>query len=123
MALPDVVEKAFKAGGTVSVATASAEGAPNVIYVGYSKLLDDGRLVIADNYFNKTRKNIEDNPKIAVVVGSADVGSVQVKGTCKRLTSGPEYDDMLTWVADKHPRAAAVVIDIEEAYNGAKKLA
>ncbi len=123
MALPGAVVEAFKAGGVVSVATASADGTPNVIYVGYSKLLDDGRLVIADNYFDKTRKNIEENPKVAVLIRSEEMGSFQVKGPCKRLTSGPEYDDMLTWVADTHPRAAAVVIDIEEVYNGAKRLA
>lgn len=123
MRLPKQVAEDITSAGVVVLATASKEGMPNVVYVGYKKLLDDGRLVLADNYFAKTKANIESNPKISVAFRSETKGSFQVKGTCRRLAEGPEYEDMLTWVDERHPRAAAVVLDIEEVYNGAEKLA
>lgn len=118
--LPDVAIKALSAGKPVVLATCSSEGVPNAIWASCCKLLEDGRFVIADNYFDKTRANILENTKVAVTVLSDDVGSVQIKGVCARLTEGPEYEDMLTWVSENHPREAACVISIEEVWNGSK---
>jgi len=120
--LPDVVVKALSAGKPVVLATCSSDGVPNAIWVSCCKLLDDGRFVIADNYFDKTRANILENPKVAVTALADGVGSVQIKGTVARLTEGPEYEDMLTWVSENHPRKAACVISIDEVWNGSKDI-
>ena len=98
------------------------QDAPNAVWVSCYRLLDDERLVIADNYFDKTRANIMENPRVAVTALSDEIGSVQVKGTCERLTEGSEYEDMLTWVSGNHPRTAACVIRIEEIWNGSKDM-
>jgi len=121
--LPDVARKALEADGAVAFATASKDGTPNVIYASCTRLLDGGRFAIADNYFDKTGSNIAENRRVAVAAGSEEVGSIQIKGTCTRLTEGPEHEDMFNWVSEDMPRRAVVVIEIDEVYNGAKRLA
>ena len=45
-------------------ATASKNGEPNVIPIGFCKLQEDRETIwIADNYFYKTRHNLEENPR------------------------------------------------------------
>ncbi|MBN1764593.1 MAG: pyridoxamine 5'-phosphate oxidase family protein [Sedimentisphaerales bacterium] len=120
--LPDTVKKAILKQDVFPVATCSREGTPNVIYVKYLKVIDDETVVLADNYFHKTRDNIQKNPNLAFVVLDEEKGSFQIKGSVQWSNDGPLYDDMLTWVPDKFPRIAAVVLHVEKIYNGAEQL-
>ena len=54
--------------GPIVLTTADEKGIPNAIYATFVKLLDDGRIVVADNYFNKTRANIKRGSKGSVAV-------------------------------------------------------
>ena len=51
----------------VFIATASKDGIPNVAAMRAVKVLDaeKGIVLIADNFMNKTLKNILENPKVA----------------------------------------------------------
>ena len=49
------------------IATADKSGKPNVVFVTMWKILDDETLVLSDNYFNKTAKNLVVNPWVAIV--------------------------------------------------------
>ena len=120
--LPEVVKEAIDKQDVFPIATCSSEGVSNVVYVTYLKTMDDETVLIADNYFDKTRSNILSNPKMAFVVRDKDKGSFQVKGSVERLTDGPIFKEMQEWVRDDLPRAAAVVLHVEEVYNGAKRL-
>lgn len=95
------------------VATASADGVPNVVPVRFVGVLDLSRLWIADNYFNKTAANLGENPQAALYLYSAEPGlSVQIKGTTTRVTQGPEYQAMRDRVLAANPNlpARALVI-------------
>ena len=120
--LPEVVKKAIDKQDVFPIATCSSEGVSNVVYVAYLKAIDDETVLIADNYFSKTRSNILSNPKMAFVVTDKDKGSFQVKGNVERLTDGSMFEEMQEWVRDDLPRVAAVVLHVEEVYNGAKRL-
>lgn len=120
--LPEEVRKAIGKQDVFPIATCSSEGVPNVVYVAYLKVMNDEAVLIADNYFDKTRSNILSNPKMSFVVRDKDKGSFQVKGTVERLTDGPVFEEMRKWVRDDLPRAAAVVLHVEEVYNGSKRL-
>ncbi len=50
------------------VATASKSGMPNVAIKGSLRILDDEHLMFADLFSLKTRKNLEENPQVAVMV-------------------------------------------------------
>ena len=131
--IPDEV-KQFLSGKVGWVATASRDGMPNVSIKGSLRVLDEGHLVFADLFSVKTRKNLEENPKVAVMV--ADVATREgyiLKGTAELLTEGPVYDRIIEELK-KAPRKMpnpkyAVKITVTEIYdqgmgpNGGKRLA
>ena len=108
--------------GPIVLSTADKQGVPNAIYATNVKLLDDGRIVVADNYFNKTRTNIKKGGKGSVLFLTKERKSYQAKGSIEYLTDGPIYEDMRQWVDQKKPRVAAAVLSIDELYSGAEKL-
>ena len=118
--LPDAVKKAITKQDIFPVATSSQDGIPNFVYIAYLKVIDDQTVLIADNYLDKTRDNILSNGKIAFAVRDEEKGSFQIKGTAERLTEGDMFDEVQKWVPDKLPRVAAIIMRIEEIYNGAE---
>jgi len=120
--LPKMVKDAINKQDVFPVATCSQNGTPNVVYIKFLKVLDDKTVLIADNYLSKTRDNILHNPKLAFVARDEEKGSFQIKGTVKRLIDGPMYGEVQKWVPDNFPKVAAVVLHIEQIYNGANQL-
>ena len=51
---------------TLFLVTSSKEGIPNVVPIGAFKLIDDDTLLISDQYFLKTLRNLKENPAIAL---------------------------------------------------------
>ncbi len=49
------------------MSTTDKVGNPNVVYVLMWWWKDDEHIVVVDNFLNKTRKNLEANPKVAFV--------------------------------------------------------
>ncbi len=115
------------------LATSSGDSRPNVVPVGLVSSLD-GKLVIVDVYFNKTRKNIETNDQVAVAATDfSRRESFQVKGKGTIVTSGKFFDFSLEMIREKienmktggktphfsediHPKGV-LVIDVEEIYS------
>ncbi len=108
--------------GPVILATVDADGNPNVIYATCVGLFGDERIVVADNYFDKTRKNIQAGSKGAILFMTADKKACQIKGDLEYHTSGPVFEDMKTWNPEKHPGHAAAALVLNEAYSGAERL-
>jgi len=50
------------------IATASADGVPNVTHLSRVHLLDDERVVLSNQFFSKTTRNLAENPTACVVV-------------------------------------------------------
>lgn len=70
-------------------ATASVNGKPNVVPIGLVKVISDSEILIVDVLFNKTRKNLEENPQIALAVTDVNkLQAYQIKGKVKIVTSG-----------------------------------
>ncbi|WP_020610826.1 pyridoxamine 5'-phosphate oxidase family protein [Sediminispirochaeta bajacaliforniensis] len=109
------------------IATASSDGIPNLIYVTYVKAAGDDMLVVADNKFNKTRKNLDSNPHMSVAVLDPDtMKSYQIKCTAECVTEGERYDSVVKWVHVKHPQLtpkAAFYLTVDEVYSGADRIA
>jgi hypothetical protein len=57
----------------VFVATSSSVGVPNVVPIGFARPLDDETILIADNFMDKMRKNLEENPKMALIPKEAAI--------------------------------------------------
>ena len=77
---------------------------------------------MADNYFQKTRSNIQNGSKGSLLWITDEGAAYQVKGPIEYATEGPMFERMKECVDEKHPRVAAAVIHVEEVYSGADKL-
>ena len=111
----DAIEKDL-----VFLATASSEGIPNVVPIGFARPIDNGSILIADNYMNKTRKNIEENPNIAIVTKDAQKNPYQIKGTAEIFESGKIFDEVVEWAQNfmtKLNPKAAIVVKVTEIYS------
>ncbi len=103
--------------------TVDKDGIPNSVYVGCMGFFEDSCLVIADNYFDKTRRNILAGSKGSLLFRSKDGKAYQVKGSILYEKQGRRFDFMKTINPTKHPGHAAAVIIPEEIYSGSRKLA
>lgn len=111
----DAIEKDL-----VFLATASGEGIPNVVPIGFARPIDNGNILIADNYMKKTRKNIEENPNVAIVTKDAQKNPYQIKGTAKIFESGKIFEEVVEWaqnVMTKLNPKAAIVVKVTDVYS------
>ncbi|OGO21462.1 MAG: hypothetical protein A2144_03245 [Chloroflexi bacterium RBG_16_50_9] len=104
-------------------ATASKEGKPNGVPMGLARIISDDEIMLVDNFLNKTRQNIEENPLAAVSFWNArDHGGYQFKGRARLETSGGLFDMGVQWIRDRKPpfpikTKAVVIIKVDEIYH------
>ena len=121
--LTDVVKEAWEnREALIVLTTVDSNGIPNSIYASCVKRYSDDKLVVADNYFQKTKANILAGNRGALLFITKERKSYQIKGTFDYFTNGEFYDDMKQWLDPKYPGHAAVVLNVEEVYSGADKL-
>lgn len=121
--LPQAVRDAWETRqGPIVLATVGQEGVPNAIYATCVKMYPDGRVVIADNFFSKTKANILSGSKGALLFITNEGKSYQLKGSFAYLTDGEYFADMKEWLDPKLPGHAAALLEVEEVYSGADRL-
>jgi predicted pyridoxine 5'-phosphate oxidase superfamily flavin-nucleotide-binding protein len=122
-ALPKSVVDAWeKRNGPVVLTTVDGDGTPNSIYATCVSMFDDETIVIADNYFDKTKKNILAGSKVSLLFITGENKAFQIKGAIEYHTSGAVFDDMKSWNPAQHPGHAAAAVKVQEVYSGAEKL-
>jgi len=55
------------------LATATGDGKPNAVPIGFAKVISDDEILLMDNFMLKTRQNIAENPVAAVSLWAAKV--------------------------------------------------
>lgn len=116
--LTEEIKETLAAAKHVWLATASKDGTPNVVVIGAFKLLDDESLLISDQFFLKTLKNLQENTKVAVSWWG-DKGGFQVKGVAAIHKDDAVFKANVEWMKVKAPRftpKTAVVVKITEAF-------
>jgi predicted pyridoxine 5'-phosphate oxidase superfamily flavin-nucleotide-binding protein len=104
----------------VFLATASPDGVPNVVPIGFARPIDGETILIADNYMKKTRQNLENNPRISLVTKDATKCPFQFKGKVKIFESGEYFDIVTEWgqnAMTKLTPKAAILMQVEEIYS------
>ena len=56
------------------VATAGADGTPNISYLSQVVRVDDEHIALSNQFFSKTATNVRENPSAAVLVVDAQTG-------------------------------------------------
>ncbi|MBC7121048.1 MAG: pyridoxamine 5'-phosphate oxidase family protein [Candidatus Methanosuratus sp.] len=110
------------------VGTASRDGVPNAVPIGVGRFVDEERLALVDNYFQKTRKNLEENPYAAVTfwVSEEKEGKIvtnegyQLKGRVEIQETGELYERIKAEtkaIRADFPVKAIVLLRVEEIYD------
>jgi len=121
--LPKIVSKAWEdRESEVIFTTVDENGVPNAIYATCVSKFNEQTLVVADNYFSKTKHNIMSGSKGSILFITKDRKSYQIKGTIEYHTEGKIFEDMKRWNPTRLPGHAAAALKVEEVYQGANKL-
>lgn len=103
------------------LATSSRDGRPNAVPVVFAWPWSEEEVVIADNFFLKTRANIEENPIASLTFWDPETREgYQIKGKVEVHTSGPIFEEVASRVRSARPTLktkAAIVIKVEEVYT------
>ncbi len=100
------------------IATSSKKGIPNVVPIAAFKVLDDGSMLISDQFFNKTLQNMAENPEIALSWWG-DKGGFQIKGTVTIHTNDEIFRQNTAWMKESWPKfvpKSAVLVKITGVY-------
>jgi len=123
-AIPELVSTEWEnRDGPIVLTTVSTDGTPNAIYATCVSKFSEDIFLVADNFFFKTRANIETGSPASLLFLTNEKKSYQLKGTIELLTEGELFEDMKKWNPERLPGNAAAVLRVEEVYSGAEKLA
>ena len=93
--LTEEINQLIKEQRLVYVATSTKDGNPNVSAKGSIQVVDDETLAFACIWSEKTLKNLETNPEIAVALADAKAPKgFQLKGKAVTEKSGALFDQM-----------------------------
>ena len=102
--LPENVIKVLEGGHTLWVATATADGCPNITIKGSGAVADSEHLYFADLFSKKTRANLEQNPFVAIGIHDTEGKvAVQVKGRATMSDDGALYEKVVAALKAKAP--------------------
>ena len=107
----------------MAFATVDATGVPNAVWVLSARLLDDDKVVIANNAMSKTLANVETGGKASLLYIAPEREAYQLKGSVEHHREGPIYDYLKSWLNPSYPGRSAVLFKIEEIHYGATKVA
>jgi predicted pyridoxine 5'-phosphate oxidase superfamily flavin-nucleotide-binding protein len=116
--LTQEIKESLQGTKTSFLATSSKSGNPNVVPIAAVKVLDDGTMLISDQFFNKTLQNMVENPKIALSWWG-DKGGFQIKGTVTIHTNDEIFRQDVAWMKESWPKfvpKSAVLVKITDVY-------
>ena len=95
--LTNEIKESLAATKLAFFATSAKDRTPNVVPIAAFKVLEDGTLLISDQFFNKTLANMKENPK-AAISWWGEKGGFQIKGTVTIHTDGEIWRQDLAWM-------------------------
>ena len=103
----------------VSFATSDQNNIPNCNIIACLKVINGNQILFTDNYFNKTRHNLEINNNVSLSFCSNDGNEAyQIKGTAEIFTNGI-YKEMVDNMECNQGLAhkAAILVTITEIWD------
>jgi len=103
VALTQEIKDSLEGTKLLFLATASKNSTPNVVPIAAFRLLDDATMLISDQYFNKTLRNMKENPVIALSWWGGK-GGFQIKGTVTIHTDDEVFNKNIAWMKESWPK-------------------
>ena len=128
MIIPKYIQKIIDKQELYILSTSTKEGAPNIIYLKFLKVYNDKQILIANNKFFKTEKNLLENPKISfVVLDKKNKKSYQIKGDAEFHRDDQIFKDTVKWVEDERSSSttypkSGIILNVKEIYCGTEKI-
>jgi predicted pyridoxine 5'-phosphate oxidase superfamily flavin-nucleotide-binding protein len=121
MKIPQHIQKIINEERAISFGTADKTGNPNINLIAIKRIEDDETILLADNYFNKTLQNLNENKKATILTKKEEEKKwYQLKGTCSYIKEGPRYEEFKEWVKAKKeilPAKGMVIFKVEHIFN------
>ena len=100
--------------------TASKDGQPNGVPIGFARIHSDNEFMLADIFMQKPRQNINENPVAAVTCWNSEIHyGYQFKGKAHSETSGEVFDSAVEWAKNRgfptKPKGV-VILEVDEVY-------
>lgn len=118
--LTDAMKEVVK-GAQAWVATAGADGKPDLSMKGSFKIVDDEHIAYFEMVGNRTWANVQKNPWVAIgVANPAKMQGFRFEGKAEIVTAGPLYEEakkLSELMKMPVPPRATIVIKIEEIYD------
>ncbi len=107
-----------------ALSTVAADGTPNVIWVACLHLVEeDACVLIADNWLDKTRRNIDATGSGSLVMLAPPRRAWQLKGALSYHAEGALFDDMKNgWLDSSFPGHGVVRLECHELWQGAERI-
>ena len=104
-------------------ATATKDGIPNAVPIGAKKIIDPETVLVSDQFFNKTIKNLQSNPNASLMYWEGHEG-YQLKGSVTVGTCGDRFEETARWIEARSEEIGfplrskgAIILKIEEIYS------
>jgi len=121
--LPESVNRAWKKRkGPVVFSTVDQNGLPNAIYATCVRMRDQETVIIADNFFDKTKQNIFSGSRGSILFITEEDEAFQLKGSIEYHQDGSFFEEMKEWNPKDLPGHAAALVKIEEIYSGSERI-
>lgn len=104
------------------ITTVDNKGITNSIYASCVSIYEGEKILVANNFFNKTLKNIVNGCKGNFLFLTEEGKPYQLKGTFAHLTEGDMFDDMKKWNPESLPGVGVAVLTVESIYSGSEKI-
>jgi len=120
--VPEEVKAVFTDHRTIALGTCTRDGVPNTVFIGSWWWRDDETILVVDNFFNKTRRNLEKNPVASLVVWDRiKRASYQLKCSATIHTEGKDYEEAFKAERSRtdfyYPCKAIVLLSVDEVYH------
>ena len=98
----------------LAFSTVNKSNAPHTIYVLYAKVVDNTKILITDNYMQKTKENILINKKVSLSVLVRDV-AFELIGVAEYFSRGNYFEYVKNIPENKEgPCKGAIVVSVEK---------
>jgi predicted pyridoxine 5'-phosphate oxidase superfamily flavin-nucleotide-binding protein len=109
--------KGLMEGNILALATVDGKGNPHAIAVGDIKVVSQNQILIGDNYMVETKKNIEMNGNVSLVVWNRkfeeECFGYELKGTAEYFTEG-KWCEMIKKIHEGFPAKGAILVTVNK---------